>query len=69
MHTPSACPARIISTPAAAAPSVPLTQTSSPAAAPLRVSQRRDRTSPPAVTSITSGPSVLVMFPPTTETP
>ena len=32
---------------------------SSPAAAPPRVSHRRDSTSPPAVTSTTSGPSVL----------
>ena len=62
-------PLRSISSPAAAPPIVPLTQIPSPALAPLRVSHLRGAASPPAVTSITSGPSVRVMLPPITETP
>ena len=61
-------PAFSDSSPVAALPSVPVTYTSSPGLAPARVSTRRGRTLPVAVTSIVNGPVVRVMFPPTSAT-
>ena len=65
----SPCPPPSISSPAAAAPIDPLTQSSSPGRPPLRGNTRRGLASPTAVTSTTSGPGLRVRLPPMTSQP